>query len=100
MALHPEDTLTPREFEAVALLARGLRYADIGREMSVGPQGVAHYFRGVRAKTGMDNMVAIAVWFVRKYQTEDDEAAGYERACKSSVSREMRRRYGMRDLGR
>ena len=99
--MNPQDTLTPREFEMVALLARGLRYRDIAGDVGITRDTVVNHFKAIRRKTGMENMVSVAVWFVRRFPTEDDEAVGYEACCVRYMSRWTdRKSYGMGGLGK
>lgn len=63
MAPSPDARLTGREHEVMALVARGLRNADIAAELFLGEKTVKNHLNRVYAKLGVTSRgEAIAVW--------------------------------------
>ena len=78
----PEDTLSPREFEAVTMLAiDGARTADIARELSVACDTAKRYLSVAMEKTARETRTALALWYVRRYPTAQAREDGYVAAC-------------------
>jgi DNA-binding CsgD family transcriptional regulator len=69
--LHP---ITPREREAVRLLAKGLTDQEIAQRMGVTTGTVKVWMASARRKTGCRNRVALALW--AKSQEEREELSG------------------------
>jgi DNA-binding CsgD family transcriptional regulator len=104
MAATPENTLMPREFEVCKLLTQGMSNAEIGIEIGVDRNSVAHTFCRAMTKAGTDNRVMLALWFVRKFSSEAAIVEGYRDACvyavQSRQSGRLRRQSITRDLGK
>jgi DNA-binding CsgD family transcriptional regulator len=58
-ARHP--ALSPRELEVLHHLARGCTYAAIAHRMGLSTHTVDTYLRRIRAKTGADNRIRLAL---------------------------------------
>ena len=98
MERRPEDTLTPREFEATALLAGELTQREIAQVQGISVEAVKKSLANVRRKTGKENSVGVALWFRRKYPTEEAEQAGYDSACEYLLERTLDRMFGPRNF--
>lgn len=62
-----EDVLTPRERQVLALLCRGLTYADVARVLGIGLGTVQSYVKVIYAKLGVTSKTeATAVALARK----------------------------------
>jgi DNA-binding CsgD family transcriptional regulator len=85
----PEDTLTPREFEAVQLMVSGLTGRQAGAKMGILEDTVKKHIVRAMRKTGSDNRVMLAVWFVRKFKTEASEQEYLQRS-KDAKERRLR----------
>ncbi|WP_081983096.1 response regulator transcription factor [Streptacidiphilus albus] len=53
--------LSPRELEVLQHLARGCTYAAIAHRMGLSTHTVDTYLRRIRAKTGADNRIRLAL---------------------------------------
>ncbi|MER5640777.1 helix-turn-helix transcriptional regulator [Kitasatospora sp. NPDC002227] len=60
-ASRTESTLSRRESEVLALLARGATYAAIARDLRLSPHTVDTYLRRIRAKTGATGQVQLTL---------------------------------------
>ena len=58
-------TLSPQQYQCVALLARGLSDKAIARELGVATRTVKTHLTVARARTGTHNRVQLAVLFLR-----------------------------------
>lgn len=58
-------TLSPQQYQCVALLARGLADKEIARELGVATRTVKTHLAVVRARTATHNRVQLAVLFLR-----------------------------------
>jgi DNA-binding CsgD family transcriptional regulator len=79
----PEDTLTPREFQATQALvgSKGESDAQIARLMGSSLDCVKRLFKNARIKTGTTNRTGLAFWFQAKYPTSEARKEGYFQAC-------------------
>lgn len=57
----PEEALTPRETEVLALIARGMRNAEVARELAISENTVAGYIKSIYRKLGISSR-AEASW--------------------------------------
>ena len=58
----PVDTLTPREEEVLALVARGRTNSEIAAELHVGLSTVKTHIASLMTKLGARNRVEVAIW--------------------------------------
>ncbi len=54
--------LSPREFEVLRLVARGLSYAEIGAELYISPRTVARHLQSIYAKLSLDSRAEAAAY--------------------------------------
>jgi DNA-binding CsgD family transcriptional regulator len=73
----PDETLVPSEFRCVAMLVGGARNRDIAAELGVSENCVKTVLKRVAKKTGNENRVTLALWFVKRYPTEEAIRHGY-----------------------
>ena len=71
----PSGDLTPREAEAVRLVAGGLTNAQIARRMGVVPATVGNYLSIATGKLGLDNRAQLALYAMRENATEAEPYA-------------------------
>ena len=62
MALPPPGTLTPREREVVALIARGCSNKTIAEELVISPATAARHVANILAKLGFTSRTQVAWW--------------------------------------
>jgi predicted ATPase/DNA-binding CsgD family transcriptional regulator len=62
----PPSTLTPREREIAALIARGLSNKGIADELVISPATVARHVTNILTKLGFGSRAQIAAWAVRR----------------------------------
>ncbi|RJL32441.1 LuxR C-terminal-related transcriptional regulator [Bailinhaonella thermotolerans] len=62
----PESTLTPRELELVALVARGLSNRAIADELVISPATAARHVANILAKLGFSSRTQVAAWAVER----------------------------------
>jgi DNA-binding NarL/FixJ family response regulator len=60
----PPSTLTPREREIAALIARGLSNKGIADELVISPATVARHVTNILTKLGFGSRAQIAAWAV------------------------------------
>lgn len=82
----PEDTLTPRQFEVSALIARGMSNKDIAKACCIAVATVKRHVQEAMEKTGCENRTALAVWFLTRFPTEKEAQAGYKRAVHTAYA--------------
>jgi DNA-binding NarL/FixJ family response regulator len=58
----PPATLTPREREIAALIARGLSNRAIGAELYIAPATVARHVANMLTKLGFSSRAQVAAW--------------------------------------
>jgi DNA-binding NarL/FixJ family response regulator len=62
VAVTPPSTLTPREREIAALVARGMTNRTIAGELFISPATVARHVANILAKLGFESRTQIAAW--------------------------------------
>ena len=75
--LAPQNELTPREEQVVALVAEGCSNPDIARELEIGAETVKRHLYVAMRKTGMGNRLELALWQLQR--TEQTELAAARR---------------------
>jgi DNA-binding CsgD family transcriptional regulator len=82
----PEETLTPREFEAATVLAvDGAQNHGIAKLLGISSGTVKVYIKHAMIKSGSETRTALALWYVRKYPTAKARGEGYVNACLYAV---------------
>jgi DNA-binding CsgD family transcriptional regulator len=80
--IKPEDTLTPMEFRVTSLLAKtGDRHKYIAKELEIANSTVKGHLWRVRMKVGCETSIALVIWFINKYPTEEAITQGYNLSC-------------------
>jgi DNA-binding CsgD family transcriptional regulator len=57
--------LTARELEVVALIAQGKRSYEVSSILGISQHTVRAHKRNIFAKTGTDNVVKLALWYLK-----------------------------------
>jgi DNA-binding CsgD family transcriptional regulator len=71
----PPSTLTPREREIAALIARGMSNRGIADELVISPATVARHVTNILTKLGFTSRAQIAAWAVERGRERDDGTA-------------------------
>jgi DNA-binding NarL/FixJ family response regulator len=66
----PPSTLTPREREIAALIARGLSNRGIADELVISPATVARHVTNILTKLGFTSRAQIAAWAVNQQRDQ------------------------------
>jgi DNA-binding NarL/FixJ family response regulator len=72
----PPLSLSSRERQVLALLARGCDNAEIGRKLFVSPSTVKHHVSRVLGKLGVENRHQAAVYAIRHGLVDDGRGSG------------------------
>jgi DNA-binding NarL/FixJ family response regulator len=62
----PEDTLTPREAEVLALVGEGLANKQIARRLGISEKTVKAHLTSVFQRIGVDSRTAAAIWAAQR----------------------------------
>lgn len=75
MTIVPSTRLSPRELRIVQLLTDGMTNPDIATMIGTTEQAVKNNLRRIYDRTGMDNRVELALWYV----AHAEPAVGFQR---------------------
>lgn len=73
----PLQTLSPREYEIMVLVAEGLTNRDIGHYLYISEKTVKNYVTKVRKKLGLENRTQIALFALQQGIVEIKKAGGH-----------------------
>jgi DNA-binding NarL/FixJ family response regulator len=59
-----DERLTPRQYEVVALIARGLTNRQIGQQLVVSPHTIERHVENILDGLHLSSRIDIAVWMV------------------------------------
>jgi DNA-binding NarL/FixJ family response regulator len=60
------DSLTPRQWQVIDLVSKGLKNQEIALQMGITRLVVTNYLRVIMDLTGMNSRLELAMWYVRR----------------------------------
>jgi DNA-binding NarL/FixJ family response regulator len=60
------EELSPREFEVLRLISRGMENAEIARELGISPRTAKNHVSNILAKLGLPSRIQAAIYAVRR----------------------------------
>jgi DNA-binding NarL/FixJ family response regulator len=75
--------LTDRETQVIALVATGLKNAEVARSLGSTEQTVKNYLRGIYDKLGVFSRVELALWHARRGSEATEPATAVCGLCRS-----------------